>query len=100
MIEEVVIDEARNAHNMCKMKNLTLRIDERVLERARRVAANRSTSVNALIREFLEKLVNEQDRREQVRKELVKLCRESTASSGGKKWKREDTYDRGLLSRQ
>ena len=35
------------------MKNITLAIDEDVLERARLVAAEQKTTVNAMVREFL-----------------------------------------------
>jgi hypothetical protein len=98
MIHAKDVDELCAARNMCNMKNLTLRIDEKVLESARRIAADRSTSVNAMIREYLEELATVHDRREQARKEILRLCRESTASSGGRKWKREEIYDRGRLS--
>ena len=36
------------------MKNVTLSIDDKVLDRARKLAAERGTSVNRMIREFLE----------------------------------------------
>ncbi len=35
------------------MKNITLAIDEEVLERARLVAAEQKTTINAMVREFL-----------------------------------------------
>ena len=38
------------------MKNVTLALDEETLRAARRIAAERSTTVNALVREFLERL--------------------------------------------
>jgi hypothetical protein len=38
------------------MKNITLALDEKVLLRARKVAAQRGESLNALIRNFLERL--------------------------------------------
>lgn len=42
-----------------RVKNLTLRIDEKTLAAARKVAALRGTTVAKLVREFLEKLVAE-----------------------------------------
>jgi uncharacterized protein YdaU (DUF1376 family) len=76
------------------MANLTLTIDEDVLRRARIKALERNTSVNALVREFLESLAGT-DERERAREEILKLARGSRASSGpgGRKWKREDIYE-------
>ena len=35
------------------MKNITLAVEENVLDEARRYAANRKTTVNGLVRDFL-----------------------------------------------
>ena len=43
------------------MTNVTLSVDERVLAAARKVAAGRGTSVNALIRRYLEHLAGSAD---------------------------------------
>ena len=79
---------------MCTMKNLTLRIDEAILAKARIISAQRATSVNALIREYLSDLVRQQSRQEIARKELSALCRESTAMIGHRNWTRDDLHDR------
>ncbi len=76
------------------MKNLTLRIEEPKLNKARKIAAERSTSVNALIREYLDDLIAREDRQVLARAELLELCRASKASIGNKKWPREELYDR------
>ena len=44
------------------MKNITLAVDEKVLEAARAYATSRGTTLNALVREHLAQLVDE-DRR-------------------------------------
>ncbi len=79
---------------MCAMKNLTLRVEEDVLSEARQIAGEHSTSVNALVREFLTDLVKQKSRREAARKELSRLFKKSTAQIGDQTWKREDLYDR------
>lgn len=89
-----VIDKAHNAHNMCNMKNLTLRIDEMLLDQARRIAMEQGTSVNSLIRDYLEEFVQKHDRQAKARKELARMFRESTADSGGITWTREELYER------
>ena len=76
------------------MKNLTLRMDENKLLQARKIAAERSTSVNALIREYLDELIARESKTEVARRELVELCRNSTAQIGGKTWSRDSLYDR------
>ncbi|MBC2593794.1 CopG family transcriptional regulator [Ruficoccus amylovorans] len=76
------------------MKNLTLRIEEPKLNRARKIAAERSTSVNALIRDYLDDLIAREDRQVQARVELLELCQTSKARVGNKNWSRGDLYDR------
>jgi hypothetical protein len=79
---------------MCRMKNVTLRIDEGTLAKARQIASQRTTSVNALIREYLNDLVRQQSRQEIARKEITELCRESTANIGDQTWTRDDLHGR------
>jgi hypothetical protein len=76
------------------MKNLTLRLDENKLLQARKIAAERSTSVNALIREYLDELIARESKTEIARRELVDLCRSSPAQIGGNTWSRDSLYDR------
>jgi len=76
------------------MRNLTLRIEEKTLATARRIAAERSTSVNSMVREFLGDLAKTQDRRLEVRRELIRLSRESEARIGNRKWSRDELHDR------
>jgi plasmid stability protein len=74
--------------------NLTITIDDEVLRRARIRALQQGTSVNALLREFLESYAGS-DAETQARRRLAALARESTASSGaaGRTWKRTEIYD-------
>ena len=76
------------------MKNLTLRVDGNVLERAREIAHSQSTSINALVRGFLGDLVRQETRRDQARKELLELCQGTGAKIGDVNWTRESLYDR------
>lgn len=76
------------------MRNLTLRVEEGTLQRAREIALSRDTSVNALVREFLEELAKGQERREEARKELLRLFQETPGGSLTGEWKRDDLYDR------
>ncbi len=76
------------------VKNVTISLDEATLRAARRIAAERSTSLNALIREFLERLTRRESGVSEARRRIVELCRESTAEVGERTWTREDLYER------
>ncbi len=76
------------------MKNLTMRVDEGVLAKAREVAAEQSTSVNALVRDFLEDLTRRESRKQSARRDILELCRQSKASVGKRVWKRDELYER------
>jgi len=73
--------------------NLTITIDDEVLRRARIRALSQGTSVNAVLREFLESYAGS-DVEAGARAQLAKLARESAASSGrgGRAWTRDDVY--------
>jgi hypothetical protein len=81
------------------MRNITLAIDEEVLRRARIYAAERDTTVNALVREYLKDLVAQDDRAAEARRRLVKMSEESEARMGSWKWSREEIYEDRLLPR-
>jgi hypothetical protein len=73
--------------------NLTLAIDEQLLKAARKIAAEQDTTVNQMVREYLEQLVG--DRRRIAREKLLEFMNNSTAAFDTSKWKREDLYERG-----
>lgn len=76
------------------MKNVTLSVDEATLREARRIATERSTSLNAMIREYLEQLTARESRAVQARQSILDLCQESTAEVGPATWKRDDLHER------
>jgi hypothetical protein len=83
------------------MKNITLAVDDEVLAAVRKLAAEKNTTVNGLVRDYLTSLAEQvrKDAAARARKELVRLSEESTAGMGDWKWNREDLYDRPMLSR-
>lgn len=76
------------------MKNITLAIDEAVLESVRKYAANHGTTVNALVRQHLERIVRNEDRAKEAMRELRELAAKSKGDVGTVNWKRDDLYDR------
>jgi len=76
------------------MTNLTITIDEKILKKARMRALEEGVSVNALLREYLEKYTGLNKQYQQVTDELLKIAKSSTAESAGRHWLREDLYER------
>jgi hypothetical protein len=72
---------------------LTITVDDEVLRRARIRALQQGTSVNALLREFLESYAGS-DVEGEARRRLASIARESNASSGpgGRTWTRDQVY--------
>ena len=64
------------------MKNLTLAIEDHVLDEVREIAARRRTTVNALVRDYLTQVAAEDGRIAQARKELRELMDNSTGAAG------------------
>jgi hypothetical protein len=76
------------------MKNVTLALSEQTIRDARRIAADRSTTLNAMIREFLEELTRRESRAVQARRRIAELCRESGAAAGRRGWERDELHER------
>lgn len=76
------------------MKNITLSVPEEILLAARRLAAGRDTTVNALVRGYLTNLAQHEDRARRARARLRQLSRRSQGRLGKKTWTREDLHDR------
>ncbi len=71
------------------MANLTLSIDDDLLQRAREAALRERTSVNALVREYLERYVGARTRRYEALDALDALANRSTSASAAP-WNRDD----------
>ena len=81
------------------MGNITLAIDKEVLDSARLFAKERGTTLNALVREHLSKLIAEDKRREDARLRLIDLAKKSKADMGpGFKFNRDEMYEGSVLS--
>ena len=76
------------------MKNVTISLDESLLRETRRIAADRSTTLNAMIRGFLEELAERESGAVKARRRIIELCRESRAEVGPRTWTRDELHDR------
>ena len=73
--------------------NLTLSIDDAIISEARRRADALGTSVNQLVREFLEQLAGKTDSNTDAA-EFERLSRNAAGNSGGWKFSREELHER------
>jgi hypothetical protein len=73
--------------------NLTLSVDDQVVQRARRRAEAMGKSVNQLVREYLEQLAGKANR-EALADELADLSRHPQGNSHGWKFNREEIHQR------
>jgi hypothetical protein len=76
------------------VKNLTLALDEDLLRAARKVALDKNTSVNQLVRDFLARLVNETDQQQAALARLDEFFRTNRIEVGRRTWTREDLHER------
>jgi hypothetical protein len=73
--------------------NVTLAVDERLILEARRRAEAMGTSVNQLVREYLEQLVGKGDANADAT-EFERLSRAAQGHSRGWKFNREELHER------
>jgi hypothetical protein len=85
----------RISATLASVANLTLTIDDGLLLRARKRALDHGTSVNAVVRDYLESYAGATDSA-QVGRALVALAERASGSSGarGRAWTRDDAHER------
>ncbi len=74
------------------MKNVTISVDEGMLNRARAYANEHHTTLNQLVRDLLERTVSTSLQGSELAP-FAQLAAQSGGDSAGRKWKREDLYD-------
>lgn len=83
---------------MCEgiMPNITLSMDKKLIEKSRKYAEKQGKSLNALIRDILQKTVNTGSSSEKTNR-LFDLMDKAAGNSKGEIWSREEIYDRKVL---
>jgi len=80
------------------MTNLTIAVDEETVKRARMRALEEGTSVNAVLRDYLESYAGVNRERREAWRKIRELARSSGMGSGGEGLpEREELYDRKIL---
>lgn len=75
------------------MANLTLSLDDAILQKAREAALRERTSVNALVRDYLTRYVDANSRRLAALDAFDGVARRSKSRSTGK-WSRDELHRR------
>ena len=81
---------------MADNQNITLRLPRKLLKQAKRVAADRDTSVSALMTEALGRLADEDRRYASARKRALAALRQtrSLGTQGHRTWSRDELHER------
>jgi hypothetical protein len=75
----------------CDM-NITIAVDDKVVERARELARRQGRSLQELVRDYLQTLVGDRPGSE-VADELLALMERHGGRSGGRRFHRSDAYE-------
>jgi len=76
------------------MANLTITIDDEVLRRARFRALEQDTSVNAILRDYLEAFAATGTTWSQATDAILRLSAQSKSCRGEQGWTRDELHDR------
>jgi Ribbon-helix-helix protein, copG family. len=73
--------------------NITLSIDEKLAEQARKIAQSMGKSLNQLVRDYLEQLTRQNEAQEEIA-ELRRLSTEGQGHSQGWRFARDELHER------
>ena len=74
-------------------RNLTIQLDEEIIQDAKVLAARRGTSVSGLLAHYVTKMTASQRRYEQAKQHALEVM-DNAIDRGGRTWTREELYDR------
>jgi len=77
------------------VSNLTISTDREVLKKARLRAVRENTSVNAVLRDFMESYAGIHGEKTEAAHDLLVLARSTRSRSGGQRWNRNEVHERG-----
>lgn len=76
------------------MANLTITVDDDLLRRARVRAVEQGTSVNAVVRDYLESYAGLGAEREEAARSILQLSERAMSRHDGARWTRGELYER------
>jgi hypothetical protein len=90
----MIISEREEEEEMTKRLNLTLVVEEDLLREARAMAAQRRTSVNDMVREFLKDVVKQESRRLAALERIQPLLDHPAVHLGKSRVSRDELHER------
>jgi hypothetical protein len=93
---ETALDGVSNGDYCENMKNITVSLDDESYRRARMIAAQRDTSVSALVKRFLLELGSGETEAERLKREERELRVRITAFQASDRLSRDDLHRRGV----
>ena len=76
------------------MANLTITVDDQLLRRARVRAAQLGTSVNAVLRDYMESWAGGSEEKTAAVRSLLEQASRARSGSGGRRWTRDELHER------
>ena len=76
------------------MANLTITVDEETLRRARMRALEQETSVNAVLRKYLEAYATAGSTWDRAINTILELSRSAESGRGDRRWSRDELHER------
>jgi predicted transcriptional regulator len=76
------------------MANITLKVDDDLIKKARYLAAEKKTSINAIIREKIEEFISQDLKKEAALKGLDSFFIRCRSRVGTKTWTRDQVHER------
>ena len=76
------------------MANLTITVGEEALKKARMRALSEGTSVNSLLRDYLESYAGVRNQQAVALQKIVSISSKSCSRRGNMKWNRDELHER------
>ena len=76
------------------MRNITVSVNDETYKRARVAAAERDTSVSALVKDFLDQLASHETESERLKRKELEIRSQITAFSASDKLSRDELHSR------
>ncbi len=76
------------------MRNITVSVDDETYRRARVAAAQRDTSVSALVKAYLDQLASVESESERLKRQEIEIRNQITSFSASDRISREDLHGR------
>ena len=75
-------------------QNITLSVEKDIIQKGKIIAARKQSSISKIMSEYLNELVDNEDRYEAAKRSALRTLKKGFHLGGHLNWKREDLYER------